>query len=93
MVNINGQWDLDQIGDMLPIEIVHRIMAMVPPHAALGNDRLGWCWESHRAFSTKPTYTTLGDANLVDGNGVWNPIWHLNVPQKGKGCMDAVGEE
>ncbi|KAE8702100.1 hypothetical protein F3Y22_tig00110503pilonHSYRG00817 [Hibiscus syriacus] len=56
MVKGHGQWRWEDIIDRVPSDIMHRLVATMPPQQDRRRDTLGWKWSVDRHFSIKSAY-------------------------------------
>lgn len=77
----NGAWDWDRLRHLVLRHLARHIVALTPPSARSGPDRLAWKWSSQATFSSADTYKHL--CTSVAGNvDPWNVIWKAHVPQR-----------
>lgn len=64
-VNASGDWDWMQLSQWLPSGILNLIAALIPPHPLETPDQLIWKWRVNDKFSSKATYFSLYQNDIV----------------------------
>lgn len=82
VVNIEGNWDVHWLLQVLPRDVVHRIQAYHPALNEFGMDQLSWRWMVAGKFSMRETYKQLGDTSSSSHLEADSIIWKLTTPQR-----------
>ncbi|KAK9011925.1 hypothetical protein V6N11_039998 [Hibiscus sabdariffa] len=82
MVSVNGVWDWDLLGAMLPREKLDLIASIPPPQSGAGVDIPGWRWDDKRLFSTRSAYEFLVHDSDSGDSIIWKRIWKLEIPHR-----------
>ncbi|KAF7801954.1 ribonuclease H [Senna tora] len=78
----DNEWKLDIIQELLPFDIVTKIMGMVPPIPSDIDDRARWKGNKEGVCTTTHAYQLLEDEQPDDNQSLWNKIWKLKFQQR-----------
>jgi ribonuclease HI len=82
IVDDRGNWRFDMINNIVPVNIIHRLYAIVPPNTDNGIDMLVWPGNRMGEFTVSSAYDMLAK-NQMDGNTTrWRRIWKLGVIER-----------
>jgi ribonuclease HI len=82
MVNEMGDWKIDELNALLPIEIINKIKALPPPQNTDGADERVWPGDRLGQFDIASAYKLLCGYRDLEVNAMWNFIWKLDVPER-----------
>ena len=82
LVNDEGEWKWELLNAWLPLEVLHKIETIPPPHIIYGSDVRESLSGDHKNYSVAALYQELGgfQNNIIESN--WCMIWKLAVPKR-----------
>ncbi|CAN1787195.1 Putative ribonuclease H protein At1g65750 [Linum perenne] len=80
----DGNWSLDQIGDILPADELDLIAGMSSPKTDRENDIWVWGAETNGKFTIRSAYNLLSDLENEPDVDVWASIWKWRGPHRVK---------
>ncbi|CAL1395909.1 unnamed protein product [Linum trigynum] len=81
-VDEEGNWLTEKFEDLLPPEIIQKIMVQAVDPLSMETDKLFWKPTADGRFSTKSAYVLQQGAPGTEGQQGWKTIWHLPVPER-----------
>ncbi|KAL6180151.1 hypothetical protein ACLB2K_046818 [Fragaria x ananassa] len=78
---IEDGWDVHKLLDVVPSEIVNKIVNVPTDFGVSGSDTLIWGATANGKFSVKSTYNSLFDMS-TPLYPQWNYIWRMKIPPK-----------
>jgi hypothetical protein len=82
MVNDSGNWKMEILSSLLPMDLVNKIKALPPPRDADGSDERVWPGDRLRQFTVSSAYKMLAGYRELEIDDMWRCIWKLNVPER-----------
>ena len=77
----NGWWDLDKLRDVLPEDIVQKVICRPAGTTGACMDKIIWKYVSNGVFIVKLAYNLFFDGQDLP-DSCWDFIWKINVPPK-----------
>ncbi|KAM2637494.1 hypothetical protein EV1_021984 [Malus domestica] len=77
----NGWWDIDKLRDVLPEDMVQKIICRPAGTTGAGMDKIIWRCASNGVFTVKSAYNLFFDEEDLP-DSCWDFIWRVNVPPK-----------
>jgi hypothetical protein len=72
------------MSDWLPMHMLQKIIAIVPPSRDGGDDVRCWTGDIHGEFSVSAAYHSLCIFDTDTNHGLWSKIWNLKVQERVK---------
>ncbi|MCH89608.1 putative ribonuclease H protein, partial [Trifolium medium] len=82
LVDENGCWNWNLMRDWMPLDLQHKIAAILPPHIDNGSDELAGAGGKSTEFSVSSMYYKLRGYSIDGANTIWSKIWKLHVPER-----------
>jgi len=82
LVNDEGDWRWELLNAWLPLEVLHKIEAIPPPHIIHGSDVRGSFSGDHENYLVAALYQELERFQNNITNSNWRMIWKLAVPER-----------
>lgn len=76
LVDFHGQWNLDMLTTLLPVNVIPQIKALLPPNTSV------WPSNSLGQFSASSSYHLFAGFNGFEEQDIWNKVWKLQVAQR-----------
>lgn len=90
MVNLDGQWMIDNLRDIIGANRCFDIMTKIPPNINRGSDYIIWKHQSNGQLSVKTAY----DQRVHHfNNNMFTSIWKLKVPERVKIFVWQLGHD
>ncbi|KAK7243973.1 hypothetical protein RIF29_38788 [Crotalaria pallida] len=80
-VDVNGNWNISLLLQLLPLQVVHRISAMCPPIQGAA-DSSGWNPCMDGLFTIKSSYAAVCGLTEDSNSKVFKQIWSWRGPQR-----------
>lgn len=74
-VNIDGDWNWEELRSKLPTGILMRLASILPPQPEDGNDVVVWKFSKDNLFSVKSAYSSLDRNSIPPEEDLWRLIW------------------
>ncbi|CAI0541465.1 unnamed protein product [Linum tenue] len=78
----NGKWDLNNLSQFLPDELLLKIAGVQPPVEGAGEDVPTWGLEVNGQFSVRTAYSLATDCSDKDDAAKWKEIWKWRGPER-----------
>lgn len=82
LLNSHGEWSIDKIKHLLPLDICNRILSRAPPRRDIPLDCVVWSRAKDGIFSTASAYETMLDLREEDENPLFSLIWKWQGPER-----------
>ncbi|CAL1407561.1 unnamed protein product [Linum trigynum] len=81
-VTSDGSWRTDLFSEILPVDIVQKILSVAVDTLSTEEDTLFWHTAPDGRFSTKSAYTLINQHQADPNEKLWKTIWQLPVPER-----------
>ncbi|KAL4359627.1 hypothetical protein AHAS_Ahas08G0096300 [Arachis hypogaea] len=82
-LDVSGQWDVRKLQEVLPEDIVKRIVGISPPSPWKEADYLAWSSSPDGQFSIKSAYQNLMESQITT-NRIFRLVWMWQGPERVK---------
>ncbi|QHO25231.1 Putative ribonuclease H protein [Arachis hypogaea] len=80
-LDVSGQWDIRNLQEVLPEDVVKRIATISPPSPWKEADHIAWGLSSDGQFSIKTAYQNLRDTQATP-NKIFQLVWTWKGPER-----------
>ena len=87
---VAGDWDLRRIEELLPREIIDKIMGLAPPSPWKGPDHVAWELTSEGYVLVKLAYSTIVN-NRATPQRMFKLVWNWRGPERIQSFLLLVG--
>ncbi|CAN1782241.1 Putative ribonuclease H protein At1g65750 [Linum perenne] len=81
-VDLDGQWDVVKLLQVLPPDAVDLVVGITPPRADRGDDMWVWGGEENGRFSIKSAYKLICNQHVTQRLDPWKSIWRWKGPNR-----------
>ncbi|CAN1155982.1 Putative ribonuclease H protein At1g65750, partial [Linum perenne] len=92
-VNEQGQWHVEKLMRVLPIDLVSSVIGMSPPRVDSGEDQWVWGGEASGRFSIKSAYNIILSQIDTTRPELWATIWKWRGPNRTRVFLWLVVQE
>ncbi|XP_028786182.1 uncharacterized protein LOC114742086 [Neltuma alba] len=72
---VNGTWDFTRLSNLVPNEVMQRLISKLPPMTAAGDDILAWNATTNGDFTVKSAYYLIEQSQPNSYSSTYNAIW------------------
>ncbi|RYQ83778.1 hypothetical protein Ahy_B10g102615 [Arachis hypogaea] len=80
-LDVSGHWDTGKLQELLPEDVVKKIVAISSPSPWKGTDHLAWGLTPDGLFNTKSAYQSLSEEQHTP-NTVFRQVWNWQGPER-----------
>lgn len=82
LVDINESWNLNDIANLIPMEVLNQIITLLPPSWENGPDLNLWPGNAHGEFTVSTAYSLIVGRWEDENFTSWKRLWKCEVPER-----------